>query len=71
MISKRLDILINVTIILCFCMFMFIVVGAIYVSYIDKDLKNKLESDSKIMAICDLNVTEPNIDEIMINCKLN
>ena len=71
MISKRLDTLINVTIILCFCMFMFIVVGAIYVSYIDKDLKNKLESNSKIMAICDLNVTEPNIDEIMINCKLN
>ena len=69
--SKLSDIFINVAIIIGVCLFIFIIVGAIYLSIFDKDLKDKLESNSEIIAICDLNSTKFNIDKIILNCKLN
>lgn len=67
---KYFDLFTNLAIGLCLLLFVLITVAAFVVVNSDKDIKMKLVSPPLITAICDLNVTEPNSDEITINCKL-
>lgn len=54
------------------CVIMFVVLVSMAFISINKtnELKLQISTGKSITAICDLNVTEPNDDEISINCKL-